>query len=138
MSMGGVPMVKEDKEWILREFKKHIAEIKLDVNKDITKAIKDLRDDLPCEKYMQENHERDLEVQRIKQRMDNGERFEDKLARITDTLSTKQGLNIRRWQLIVATIGIAIILIPNILDIIQFLMKLSSWGGSQWLSDRPQ
>jgi len=119
---GGVPMVQEDKDWILGEFRSHIAEVKLAMVKDIAKAIKDL----PCEERMRENHDRDLKMQGILQRMDNGEKFEDKIARASMVANAKKGIVIRRWQLVVAVFVAAVMFIPNILDIIQFVMKLKS------------
>ena len=109
---GGIPMIQDDKDWILEQFTSKVNGLKLDMIKDLDAAI----EKLPCGEATKERQAHTLKIQALEQTLDNGVKFSDKLENMR---SNRQLTGFKRWQLILA--AIAIILGSNFMEIIKFL-----------------
>ena len=109
---GGIPMIQEDKDWILDQFTSQVNGLKLDMIKDLNTAI----GKLPCGEATKERQTYTLKIQALEQTLEDAEKFAEKLEKMK---SKRQLTGFKRWQLILA--AIAIILGSNFMEIIKFL-----------------
>ena len=99
---GGEPMIEEDKTWIEDKFNSKVAEIKVEVGEiklELIQAIHTAIRDLPCGDEAQKRQVNTGRINTIETRMDNGEKFEEKLEKLKNNNSN---LLINKLRLIVA------------------------------------
>ena len=98
---GGIPMIEEDKVWILEQFESKVNGIKLDMIKDIDNAI----GKLPCEVATEQRQTHALKIQSLEQTLEDADKFAEKLQKMKDN----QGIvGLKKWQLFVASTAVIV------------------------------
>lgn len=98
---GGIPMIDEDKAWILQQFESKVNGIKLDMIKDINAAI----GELPCEIAAEQRQTHALKIQGLEQTLADADRFAEKLEKIK---SNQDIVGLKKWQLFVASAAVIV------------------------------
>lgn len=92
--MGGLPMIQEDKDWITNQFNAKVAEVKLEMVKEIAEAVKEL----PCSIVQDKVNELAVEVGKHKQQLSNGKEYSDKLDKVK---SDNRAFGFSKLQLVI-------------------------------------